>query len=65
MTRKRKGPGAAAHAEAGRQKKQRKRASADEAHKNFRAGLFDDKVRDEYTNYYAKSQPYVMSAFIL
>ncbi|CAO2656927.1 Nn.00g057300.m01.CDS01 [Neocucurbitaria sp. VM-36] len=37
----------------------KKRAiSDDEAHKNFRKGLFDSKVLDGYTNYYAESQPY-------
>ncbi|KAF1996813.1 Fe II 2-oxoglutarate-dependent dioxygenase-like protein [Amniculicola lignicola CBS 123094] len=37
----------------------KKRAiSDDEAHKNFRKGLFDTKVLSSYTNYYAASQPY-------
>lgn len=37
----------------------KKRAiSDDEAHQNFRKGLFDSKVLDGYTNYYAESQPY-------
>lgn len=38
----------------------KKRAiSDDEAHKNFRDGLFDSKVLADYTSYYATSQPYV------
>jgi hypothetical protein len=51
-----------------KKKHQRRRATTAEdreAHKNFRAGLFDGKVREEYTEYYAKSSPYVMSAFLL
>jgi hypothetical protein len=28
-----------------------------EAHSNFRKGLFDGKVLEGYTNYYATSQP--------
>lgn len=40
-------------------KANKKRAiSDDEAHKNFRNGLFGTKVLDGYTNYYAESQPY-------
>lgn len=38
----------------------KKRAiSDDEAHGNFRNGLFDPKVLADYRNYYAASQPYV------
>lgn len=41
-------------------KKTKKRAiSDDEAKNNFRKGLFDSKVLEGYTDYYAKSQPYV------
>lgn len=41
------------------QAKKKKRAISDEdAHKNFRKGLFDTKVLEGYTNYYAQSQPY-------
>jgi hypothetical protein len=37
----------------------KKRAISDgEAHKNFRNGLFDSKVLEGYTSYYAESQPY-------
>ncbi|ORY08183.1 Oxoglutarate and iron-dependent oxygenase degradation C-term-domain-containing protein [Clohesyomyces aquaticus] len=37
----------------------KKRAISDtEAHANFRAGLFDSKVLQQYTDYYASSQPY-------
>lgn len=40
-------------------KAKKKRAiSDDEAHKNFRDGLFESKVLDDYTKYYADSQPY-------
>jgi hypothetical protein len=68
MTRKRKSPGAAL-SEAGRREKKQQRRTATtaedhEAHKNFRAGLFDGKVREEYTTYYAKSEPYVLGAFL-
>ncbi|KAJ4287201.1 putative component of NuA3 histone acetyltransferase complex [Kalmusia sp. IMI 367209] len=39
--------------------KSKKRAiSDDEAHQNFRKGLFDSSVLADYTNYYAASQPY-------
>ncbi|KAF2442327.1 hypothetical protein P171DRAFT_433856 [Karstenula rhodostoma CBS 690.94] len=39
--------------------KAKKRAiSDDEAHGNFRNGLFDTNVLADYTNYYAASQPY-------
>ncbi|KAF2109474.1 Oxoglutarate and iron-dependent oxygenase degradation C-term-domain-containing protein [Lophiotrema nucula] len=39
--------------------KSKKRAiSDDEAHQNFRDGLFDSKVLQDYTDYYAASQPY-------
>lgn len=38
--------------------KAKKRAiSDDEAHANFRAGLFDTEVLEDYTSYYATSQP--------
>lgn len=38
--------------------KAKKRAiSDDEAHSNFRRGLFDPKVLAGYTKYYATSQP--------
>jgi hypothetical protein len=41
------------------QPKSKKRAiSDDEAQKNFRKGLFDDAVLQNYTKYYAASQPY-------
>jgi hypothetical protein len=37
----------------------KKRAISDgEAHGNFRNGLFESKVLEEYANYYAGSQPY-------
>jgi hypothetical protein len=40
-------------------KPKKKRAiSDDEARKNFRDGLFDSKVLQEYISYYASSQPY-------
>ncbi|KAK7178877.1 hypothetical protein DPSP01_004859 [Paraphaeosphaeria sporulosa] len=39
--------------------KSKKRAiSDDEAHGNFRRGLFDSSVLADYTSYYASSQPY-------
>ena len=38
--------------------KSKKRAISDEeAHQNFRKGLFDSSVLDNYTKYYADSQP--------
>jgi hypothetical protein len=40
------------------QAKKKRAISDDEAHKNFRNGLFDSKVLEGYTNYYAESQPY-------
>ena len=40
------------------QVKKKRAISDDEAHKNFRAGLFDKKVLEGYTSYYAESQPY-------
>jgi hypothetical protein len=40
------------------QAKKKRAISDDEAHKNFRSGLFDSKVLAGYTNYYAESQPY-------
>lgn len=40
-------------------KSKKKRAiSDDEAHNNFRSGLFDSKVLEGYTSEYADSQPY-------
>jgi hypothetical protein len=45
-------------AQANGQAKKKRAISEDEAHKNFRNGLFEGKVRDDYTDYYAKSQPY-------
>jgi hypothetical protein len=46
--------------EAPAQRKSKKRAiSDDEAHENFRKGLFDENVRQDYAKYYAASQPYV------
>jgi hypothetical protein len=33
-----------------------------EEEKNFRSGLFDSKVLEGYTNYYADSQPYAPSS---
>lgn len=42
--------------------KSKKRAiSDDEAHKNFDAGLFEGKRLAGYTDYYARSEPYVQS----
>lgn len=41
------------------QAKKKRAISDDDAHKNFRNGLFDNKVLDGYTKYYAESQPYV------
>lgn len=44
--------------------KAKKRAISDEeARDKFRNGLFDSKVLEEYTNYYATSQPYVYVPF--
>ncbi|EAT88387.1 hypothetical protein HBH56_166830 [Parastagonospora nodorum] len=40
------------------QPKKKRAISDDEAHKNFRSGLFDGKVLESYTKYYAESQPY-------
>ncbi|KAH3948209.1 hypothetical protein HBI56_125500 [Parastagonospora nodorum] len=40
------------------QPKKKRAISDDEAHKNFRSGLFDGKVLEGYTKYYAESQPY-------
>jgi hypothetical protein len=47
-------------------KSKKKRAiSDDEAHKNFRDGLFDSKVLETYTSEYADSQPYApISTFL-
>jgi hypothetical protein len=42
------------------QVKKKRAISDDEAHKNFRSGLFDSKVLAGYTDYYAKSQPYAL-----
>ena len=38
--------------------KKKRAISDDEAHKNFRDGLFDGKVLEAYANEYAQSQPY-------
>jgi hypothetical protein len=44
-------------------KAKKKRAIPDdEAQNNFRSGLFDSKVLEGYTNYYADSQPYAPSS---
>jgi hypothetical protein len=40
------------------QVKKKRAISDDDAHKNFRSGLFDSKVLQGYTSYYAESQPY-------
>jgi hypothetical protein len=40
------------------QAKKKRAISDDEAQKNFRGGLFEGKVLEGYTNYYAESQPY-------
>jgi hypothetical protein len=45
-------------ASANGQAKKKRAISDDEAHKNFRDGLFESKVLEGYTNYYAESQPY-------
>jgi hypothetical protein len=42
------------------QVKKKRAISDDEAHKNFRSGLFDSKVLAGYTDYYAQSQPYAL-----
>jgi hypothetical protein len=42
------------------QVKKKRAISDDEAHKNFRSGLFDSKVLAGYTDYYAASQPYAL-----
>ncbi|KAF2850760.1 Fe II 2-oxoglutarate-dependent dioxygenase-like protein [Plenodomus tracheiphilus IPT5] len=39
-------------------KKRKATLSNEEVHKNFRSALFDNKVLEGYTEYYAKSQPY-------
>jgi hypothetical protein len=41
----------------GKVKKKKRAISDDEAYKNFRSGLFESKVLEEYTKYYADSQP--------
>lgn len=46
-------------ASANGQAKKKRAISDDDAHKNFRNGLFDSKVLEGYTKYYAESQPYV------
>ncbi|KAH7076452.1 Oxoglutarate and iron-dependent oxygenase degradation C-term-domain-containing protein [Paraphoma chrysanthemicola] len=46
------------HAPANGQVKKKRAISDDEAHKNFRSGLFEGKVLEGYTSYYAESQPY-------
>lgn len=38
--------------------KKKRAISDDEAHKNFRSGLFDNEVLKDYTKYYSESQPY-------
>lgn len=43
--------------------KKKRAISDDEAHKNFRSGLFDGKVLEGYTKYYATSQPYAPILF--
>jgi hypothetical protein len=45
-------------APANEQVKKKRAISDDDAHKNFRNGLFDSKVLQGYTSYYAESQPY-------
>jgi hypothetical protein len=40
------------------QAKKKRAISDDEAHKNLRNGLFDSKVLEGYTSYYAESRPY-------
>ncbi|KAF1912496.1 Oxoglutarate and iron-dependent oxygenase degradation C-term-domain-containing protein [Ampelomyces quisqualis] len=45
-------------APANSQPKKKRAISDEDAHKNFRNGLFDGKVLEGYTNYYAESQPY-------
>lgn len=47
------------------QAKKKRAISDDEAHKNFRSGLFDSKVLEGYTSYYAESQPYAPSSSTL
>ena len=43
--------------------KSKKRAISDEeAHQNFRSGLFNAKVLRDYTDYYGASQPYVVAS---
>jgi hypothetical protein len=39
------------------QAKKKRAISDDDAHRNFRNGLFDSKVLEGYTKYYAESQP--------
>jgi hypothetical protein len=44
--------------------KSKKRAiSDDEAQRNFRKGLFDPKVLKDYSQQYAKSEPYACDHF--
>ncbi|KAM0564246.1 hypothetical protein ACHAPJ_000456 [Fusarium lateritium] len=45
-------------ASAANKKKSKPSLSADEAQKRFRAGLFDHKVLNSYTDQYAQSEPY-------
>jgi hypothetical protein len=45
-------------ASANSQAKKKRAISDDEAHKNFRSGLFESKILEGYTNFYAESQPY-------
>ncbi|KAF4962708.1 hypothetical protein FSARC_9269 [Fusarium sarcochroum] len=49
---------AGVEAKAANKKKSKPSLSAEEAQKRFRAGLFDQKVLDSYTDQYAQSDPY-------
>lgn len=49
-------------APASRLAKKKRAIPDDEAHRNFRHGLFDASVLAEYTNAYAQSQPYAPNA---
>ncbi|KAH7196835.1 Oxoglutarate and iron-dependent oxygenase degradation C-term-domain-containing protein [Fusarium flagelliforme] len=50
--------GAAAGASKANKKKSKPSLGAEEAQKRFRAGLFDQKVLNSYTEQYAQSEPY-------
>ncbi|SPJ79704.1 related to component of NuA3 histone acetyltransferase complex [Fusarium torulosum] len=50
--------GAAASASKANKKKSKPSLGAEEAQKRFRAGLFDQKILDSYTEQYAQSEPY-------